>query len=84
MIRTAKWQKCIKTSLLILSALGWVVGVAAAETDDAGAIAAFNAIADVFASPRCTNCHAAGEAPNQDDERRPHDLNVVRGSTGRG
>lgn len=58
--------------------------VVAAETDDVGAVTAFNAIADVFASPRCTNCHAAGDNPTQDDEGRLHDLNVVRGSTGRG
>lgn len=52
--------------------------------DDAGAIAAFNAVADVFASQRCKNCHAAGDGPTQDEEGRPHDKNVVRGVTGRG
>ncbi|MCI0529098.1 MAG: hypothetical protein L0Y56_16805, partial [Nitrospira sp.] len=36
------------------------------------------------ASPRCKNCHAAGDGPTQDDEGRPHDLNVTRGATGRG
>jgi len=56
----------------------------AVAADDAGAIAAFNAIADVFAHPRCKNCHAAGEGPTQGDEGRPHDLKVGRGATGRG
>ncbi len=56
--------------------------VAAAE--EAKAIAAFNAVADVFTHPRCKNCHAAGEGPTQGDEGRPHDMKVVRGATGRG
>ncbi|MCI0527321.1 MAG: hypothetical protein L0Y56_07740 [Nitrospira sp.] len=56
----------------------------ASAADDAGAIAAFNAIADVFAHPRCKNCHAAGEGPTQGEEGRPHDMKVVRGATGRG
>ncbi|HWP45902.1 MAG TPA: hypothetical protein VNM22_01960 [Candidatus Limnocylindrales bacterium] len=55
-----------------------------AVAEDARAIAAFNAVVDVFAHPRCKNCHAAGEGPTQGDEGRPHDMKVVRGATGRG
>lgn len=57
---------------------------AAAPRDDAGARAAFRAATPVFAHPRCANCHATGDQPRQGEERRPHDLGVVRGPTGHG
>jgi hypothetical protein len=39
----------------------------------------FTRIAEVLKSPRCLNCHPAGDAPRQGDERRVHDFGVTRG-----
>ncbi len=38
----------------------------------------FPEIARVLQSPRCMNCHPAGDAPLQGDESRPHDQNIKR------
>ncbi len=46
--------------------------------------AAFNEAAKVFFSPRCANCHPAGDAPLQGDNGRPHDNDVTRGPKGLG
>lgn len=45
---------------------------------------AFEAVASVLQSPRCQNCHVAGDSPLQGDASRPHTMNVKRGSDGRG
>jgi hypothetical protein len=47
-------------------------------------LAAFEVVRAVFQSPRCQNCHPAGEAPLQGDEGRVHNQNVQRGPTGNG
>jgi hypothetical protein len=39
----------------------------------------FTRIAQVLKGPRCMNCHPAGNAPRQGDERRLHDFGVTRG-----
>jgi hypothetical protein len=41
---------------------------------------AFVAIASVLQSPRCRNCHPAGDAPLQTDAGRPHAMNISRQS----
>jgi hypothetical protein len=46
---------------------------AAAERD-------FSVVADVLRSPRCRNCHPAGDAPLQGDRGTPHAMNVTRRS----
>src|SRR5262245_4624164 len=38
----------------------------------------FEGIARVLLSPRCRNCHPAGDAPLQTDASRPHTMNVRR------
>jgi cytochrome c5 len=38
----------------------------------------------VFDSPRCKNCHPAGDAPLQGDDSHVHIQNVKRGSAGKG
>jgi len=38
----------------------------------------------VLRSPRCLNCHAAGEHPTQGDSLEIHNMGVVRGEDGRG
>jgi hypothetical protein len=49
-----------------------------------GARADFVAIANVLKSPRCVNCHPAGDVPLQDDEGRLHAMRVQRGPDGHG
>ena len=45
---------------------------------------AFEDIAGVLQSPRCVSCHVPGDAPLQGDQGRRHNMNVKRGSDGRG
>lgn len=42
---------------------------------------AFVDVARVLQSPRCMNCHPAGDAPLQTDQSHPHAMNVSRTST---
>src|ERR1700723_2956657 len=46
--------------------------------------AAFLRAWTVFDSPRCKNCHPAGDAPLQGDDSHVHLQNVRRGSSGHG
>lgn len=45
---------------------------------------AFLQVYKVFTSPRCQNCHPAGDAPLQGDDSHPHLQNVKRGKDGHG
>jgi mono/diheme cytochrome c family protein len=45
---------------------------------------AFLQVYKVFTSPRCQNCHLAGDAPLQGDDSHVHLQNVVRGKDGHG
>lgn len=45
---------------------------------------AFLDVAEVLQSPRCMNCHPAGNRPLQTDESRPHSFNISRESTDSG
>jgi hypothetical protein len=47
-------------------------------------IALFREAGKVIQSPRCMNCHPAGERPTQTDRMRPHEPLVVRGEAGMG
>ena len=46
--------------------------------------ALFAEAAKVFTSPRCMNCHPAGDHPTQGDDRHPHEPPVERGASGDG
>ncbi|WP_398468663.1 Isoquinoline 1-oxidoreductase subunit [Tardiphaga sp.] len=48
------------------------------------AVALFNEAGKVIQSPRCLNCHPAGDRPTQTDRMRPHIPLVVRGEGGMG
>jgi len=54
------------------------------EFDAEKSKAAFKEASAVFFSARCSNCHPAGNAPLQGDERRLHDQGVMRGPEGKG
>ena len=51
---------------------------------NARAVALFQEAGKVIFSPRCMNCHPAGERPTQTDRMRPHQPLVVRGDGGLG
>jgi len=46
--------------------------------------ALFAEAAKVITSPRCMNCHPAGDHPTQGDDWHPHDPPVERGASGDG
>jgi hypothetical protein len=46
--------------------------------------AAFNEAYTVFMSPRCMNCHPAGDVPLQGDDSHLHTQGVKRGADGKG
>ena len=48
------------------------------------ALASFEVVRSVLQSPRCQNCHPAGDAPLQGEEGRVHAMNVQRGPEGKG
>jgi hypothetical protein len=50
----------------------------------ARSIALFQEAGKVLQSPRCVNCHPAGDRPSQTDRQRPHIPLVVRGTDGFG
>jgi hypothetical protein len=45
---------------------------------------AFRQVASVLRHPRCMNCHTATEFPRQGNERRRHDMLVLRGADDHG
>ncbi|BAM90536.1 conserved exported hypothetical protein [Bradyrhizobium oligotrophicum S58] len=48
------------------------------------AVALFEEAGKVLQSPRCMNCHPAGDRPTQTDRMTPHQPMVVRGEAGVG
>ena len=55
-----------------------------AKPDAAASAKAFLEVHKVFTSPRCQNCHPAGDAPLQGDDSHVHLQNVKRGKDGHG
>jgi mono/diheme cytochrome c family protein len=54
------------------------------KKDSAESVKAFLKVYKVLMSPRCMNCHPAGDAPLQGDDNHIHTMNVVRGPDGTG
>ncbi|HEY9000072.1 MAG TPA: hypothetical protein VIM89_01875 [Mucilaginibacter sp.] len=52
--------------------------------DSVGSVKAFMAVYKVLMSPRCMNCHPAGDQPLQGDDSHIHTMNVKRGVDGHG
>lgn len=46
--------------------------------------AAFMDVYKVLMSPRCMNCHPAGDVPLQGDDSHPHTQGITRGADGKG
>jgi hypothetical protein len=54
------------------------------KPDTAASRAAFLQVYRVLTSPRCQNCHPAGDAPLQGEDSHVHAQNVKRGKDGHG
>ena len=67
-------------ALLAFSAAAQTTG----KPDAAASRAAFLQVYRVLTSPRCQNCHPAGNAPLQGDDSHVHLQNVKRGADGHG
>jgi hypothetical protein len=52
--------------------------------DSVESVKAFMKVYKVLMSPRCMNCHPAGDAPLQGDDNHVHTMDVVRGPDGTG
>ena len=70
-------------TILVMIACTWDSSVIAADQRDESP-RPFEAIAAVMSSPRCSNCHFAGDAPVIGDNSRFHGMVVRRGKDGRG
>jgi mono/diheme cytochrome c family protein len=77
----------------MLAILGFVAAAAllaasltarAVKPDANASRAAFLQVYRVLTSPRCQNCHPAGDAPLQEDDSHVHLQNVKRGKSGHG
>ena len=55
-----------------------------AVKDSIGSVRAFMSVYKVLMSPRCMNCHPAGDQPLQGDDNHIHTMNVKRGVDGHG
>ena len=53
-------------------------------TDSVESVQAFLQVYKVLMSPRCMNCHPAGDQPLQGDDSRIHTMKAQRGKDGRG
>jgi hypothetical protein len=82
---------------LVFSSFGWlflaatlVIGngssspLIASPSSPADGLKAFKDVASVLRSPRCINCHPAGDVPRQTDSQLPHFPAVARGADGHG
>lgn len=75
----------VSAAAAVVSFLALATAAAAAGEEGAGksapkadAKASFEIVAKVLLSPRCRNCHPAGDRPLQFDEGRPHAQEVGR------
>jgi hypothetical protein len=70
---------------LLLAALSFAASRSSARhPDSAASQQAFLQVYKVLESPRCANCHPAGDAPLQDDDSHVHLQDVKRGPDGHG
>lgn len=64
----------------LLAAVAFASSASAQDSKPAAdAAQLFAPIAGVLRDPRCLNCHPVDDRPRQTDERRIHQMNVVRG-----
>jgi hypothetical protein len=63
---------------LAVVTLALVLAIVVAHADQDPGVAAFGVVYGVLESPRCRNCHPAGDAPLQFDAGVPHGQNITR------
>src|SRR5690606_15963429 len=56
----------------------------AVKRDSVKSVAAFSKVYSVLISPRCVNCHPAGDVPLQGDDSHLHTMFPQRGKDGKG
>ncbi|CAN5176720.1 hypothetical protein BH09BAC6_BH09BAC6_11470 [soil metagenome] len=93
-VKTAGTKKVIYLSIVLFLAgmltLSFRTGPAvvgnytALPNDSIGSVKAFMSVYKVLMSPRCMNCHPAGDVPLQGDDSHLHTMNVKRGIDGGG
>jgi hypothetical protein len=66
-------MRSLSKTAIAIAAIAGLSRSAGSQTE-----ASFTEIARVLRSPRCMNCHPAGDAPLQTDESRPHKQNIKR------
>jgi hypothetical protein len=81
--------RVVTLSILLIVLVGIAIAnmhaaPAGAKSDAAASAKAFLEVHKVFTSPRCQNCHPAGDAPLQGDDSHVHLQNVKRGKDGHG
>lgn len=54
------------------------------KIDSVASVAAFRQVYEVLMSPRCMNCHPAGDIPLQGDDSHLHTMSPIRGKDGKG
>jgi hypothetical protein len=74
-------RACALGALTVLSACA---GTEREAPSHATGATEFTRMATVLKSPRCINCHPAGDSPHQGDEARVHDFRITRGPADRG
>ncbi len=70
-------------ALALAASMHWPcvrAGLAQQAPSTRDGLAAFERIATVLQSPRCRNCHPAGDRPTQGDDGHIHRINVQRGA----
>lgn len=79
-------RSCLILGSIALLALlaSSVIAQTDAKPDAAASRAAFLQVYRVLISPRCQNCHPAGDSPLQGDDSHLHLQNVKRGADGHG
>lgn len=78
-------MKSLLTVGTILVTVAWAWGASAMAMQQRDeSTRPFEGIAAVMSSPRCANCHFAGDAPVIGDDSRFHGMVVRRGQDGRG
>jgi hypothetical protein len=75
---------CVFAGSLVVAVAAHPAGPRAAKSDASASRAAFEQVYKVLLSPRCANCHPAGDAPLQGDDSHVHTQNVKRGPDGGG
>ncbi|MBO9204683.1 MULTISPECIES: hypothetical protein [Niastella] len=84
-MRTGRITQCSIGIIVVLTAASLSFNKANKVTSDRSVSEnAFLQVYKVFMSPRCMNCHPAGDVPLQGDDNHLHPQGVKRGADGKG